>query len=89
MFVTFFKGDQTVQCALNEEALSRFRNDFENFRNTGFPLGGAYYDDGIEAEFFVTFQTMNVAEVTDRARPKMRPSPIESTPAADGEKAKG
>ena len=78
MFVTFFTGDQTVQCALNEENFSRFRADFESYRSTGLPLGGAYYDEGIEAEFFVTFQTMSVAEVTDKPRPKMRLSSVDA-----------
>lgn len=77
MFVTFFTGDQTVQCALTDEDFGRFRIEFEAFRTTGSPLGGVYYDEGIEAEFFVSFQTMSVAEVTDKPRPKMRPSPVE------------
>ena len=78
MFLTFFTGDQTVQCALNEEDFARFRKDFEAYRSSGLPLGGVYYDHGIEAEFFVSFQTMSVAEVTDKPRPRMRPSPVEA-----------
>lgn len=77
MFVTFFTGDQTVQCSLNDADFARFRADFEAYRSSGFPLGGAYYDEGIEAEFFVSFRTMSVAEVTEHARPKMRHSSIE------------
>lgn len=79
MYVTFFTGDQTTQCALNEEDFARFRADFESYRTTGLPLGGAYYDEGIEAEFFVAFQTMSVAEVTDKPRPKMRHSSMDAT----------
>ena len=78
MFVTFFTGDQTAQCALNEEDFARFRADFESYRTTGLPLGGIYYDEGIEAEFFVSFRTMTVAEVTDKPRPKMRSSQAEA-----------
>ena len=78
MFLTFFTGDQTVQCALNEEHFARFRSDFESYRSTGLPLGGVYYDEGIEAEFFISFQTMCVAEVTDKPRPKMRLSAAEA-----------
>ena len=81
MFVTFFKGDQTVQCALTDTDFARFRADFEAYRSTGLPLGGVYYDEGIEAEFFVSFQTMSVAEVTDKARPKMRPSVVDGGPS--------
>ena len=29
MFVTFFHGDQTVQCALNDTDFARFRADFQ------------------------------------------------------------
>jgi len=82
MFLTFFSGDQTVQCALDETAFATFRADFESYRTTGFPLGGAYYDGGIEAEFFISFQSMSVAEVTDKPRPKMRPSVVDTVPAA-------
>jgi hypothetical protein len=77
MFVTFFTGDQTVQCSLNEANHARFRADFQSYVSTGFPLGGAYYDEGIEAEFLVSFQTMSVAEVTDKPRAKMRLSSLE------------
>ncbi len=79
MFLTFFTGDQTVQCALNEVDFARFRAEFEAYRSSGLPLGGVYYDAGIKAEFFVSFQTMNVAEVTDKPRPRMRPSPVETS----------
>ena len=78
MFVTFFRGDQTVQCSLDDEAFTRFRVDFEGYRSTGLPLGGIYYDEGIEAEFFVSFQTMSVAEATDKPRARMRSSPVEN-----------
>jgi hypothetical protein len=77
MFVTFFAGDQPVQCALNEGEYARFRADFDAYRSSGFPLGGAYYDDGIEAEFLVTFHTMSVAEITDKPRARMRLTSLE------------
>lgn len=79
MFVTFFHGDQTVQCSLNEADFARFRADFLSYAASGLPLGGAYYDEGIAAEFLVSFQTMSVAEVTDKPRPKMRLSSIEGS----------
>jgi hypothetical protein len=80
MFVTFFAGDQTVQCALDDPDFTRFRADFDSYRSSGFPLGGVYYDEGIEAEFFVSFATMSVAEVTDKPRPKMRHISTETSP---------
>lgn len=79
MFVTFVRGDQTVQCALDEEHFGRFRADFEAYRTTGMPLGGVYYDEGIEAEFFVSFPTMSVAEATDKPRARMRHAATESS----------
>jgi hypothetical protein len=82
MFVTFFTGDQTVQFALNDSDFARFRADFDAYRTTGTPLGGIYYDEGIEAEFLVSFQTMSVAEVTDKPRPKMRNISTETTAGA-------
>jgi hypothetical protein len=82
MFVTFFTGDQTVQCSLNDEDHARFRADFDSYRNTGLPLGGAYYDEGIEAEFLVSFQTMSVAEVTDKPRAKMRLTSVDGPAGA-------
>ena len=82
MFVTFFSGDQTVQCCLNDEDFARFRADFEAYRNSGNPLGGVYYDEGIEAEFFVSFHTMSVADVTDKPRPRMRTTHPEGTGGA-------
>lgn len=82
MFVTFFTGDQTVQCALNEADYARFRSDFDSYIATGLPMGGAYYDHGIEADFLVSFRTMSVAEVTDKPRPRMRHSTPESPSGA-------
>jgi hypothetical protein len=81
MFVTFFAGDQAVQCALNDADFARFRADFDAYRTSGLPLGGAYYDEGIEAEFLVSFHTMSVAEVTDKPRAKLRQLSTD-TPAA-------